>query len=140
MNDKFLKIITYLTIGIISYISASYFYKMIEKNHIEVPGTVIGKEKSYRRMTYKPYVAYTKNFLTIKPNNRKYKNYTVCVDYEFYSSHNVGSHVCFKVMSKEVDPNGHDDTIAIILFVFSIVGCIYAIRGLLLIFCCNECD
>ena len=43
MNDKFLKIITYLTIGIISYISESYFYKMIEKNHIEVPGTVIGK-------------------------------------------------------------------------------------------------
>ena len=43
MNDKFLKIITYLTIGIISYISTSYFYKMTEKNHIEVPGTVIGK-------------------------------------------------------------------------------------------------
>lgn len=140
MNDKFLKIITYLTIGIISYISASYFYKSIEENHIEVPGTVIGKESSYRRMTYKPYVAYTKNFLTIKPNNRKYKNYTVCVDYEFYSSHNVGQHVCFKVMSKEVDPNGHDDFLAITLFMFSIVGCIYAIRGILLIFCCNECD
>ena len=140
MNDKFLKIITYLTIGIISYISASYFYKMIEKNHIEVPGTVIGKEKSYRRMTYKPYVAYTIWILSVKPNNRKYKNYTVCVDYEFYSSHNVGSHVCFKVMSKEVDPNGHDDFLATILFMFSIVGCIYAIIGLLLIFCCNECD
>lgn len=140
MNDKFLKIITYLTIGIISYISASYFYKMIEKNHIEVPGTVIGKEKSYRRMTYKPYVAYTKNFLTIKPNNRKYKNYTVCVDYEFYSSHNVGSHVCFKVMSNKVDPNGHDDTIAIILFVLSIGGCIYAFSSLFSTIFCDECD
>lgn len=140
MNDKFLKIITYLTIGIISYISASYFYKMIEKNHIEVPGTVIGKEKSYRRMTYKPYVAYTKNFLTIKPNNRKYKNYTVCVDYEFYSSHNVGSHVCFKVLSYEVDPNGHDDTIAIILFVFSIGGCIFSFSSLFSNIFCDECN
>ena len=59
MNDKFLKIIIYLTIGIISYISTSYFYKKIVENHIEVPGTVIGKEESHGRMTYKPYVAYT---------------------------------------------------------------------------------
>lgn len=137
MNDKFLKIITYLTIGIISYISASYFYKSIEENHIEVPGTVIGKENSYRRMTYKPYVAYTIWILSVKPDNNKYKPYTVIVN---DSAYNVGQHVCFKVMSKEVDPNGHDDFLAITLFMLSIVGCIYAIRGTLLIFCCNECD
>lgn len=138
MNDKFLKIITYLTIGIISYVSASYFYKSIEENHIEVPGTVIGKEKSYIRMTYKPYVAYSIWILSVKPdNNNKYKPYTVIVN---DSAYNVGQHVCFKVMSKEVDPNGHNDFFATILFMLSIVGCIYAIRGLLLIFCCNECD
>lgn len=140
MNDKFLKIITYLTIGIISYISASYFYKMIEKNHIEVPGTVIGKEESYGRMTYKPYVAYTTNFLKIKPGNSKYLVYTVCVDYEFYSSHNVGQHVCFKVMSKEVDPNGHDDFLATILFMFSIGGCIFSFSSLFSNIFCDECN
>lgn len=138
MNDKFLKIITYLTIGIISYISASYFYKSIEENHIEVPGTVIGKEESYGRMTYKPYVAYTTWILSVKPdNNNKYKPYTVIVN---DSAYNVGQHVCFKVMSKEVDPNGHDDTIAIILFVFSIGGCIFSFSSLFSNIFCDECN
>lgn len=138
MNDKFLKIITYLTIGIISYISASYFYKSIEENHIEVPGTVIGKEKSYRRMTYKPYVAYSIWILSVKPdNNNKYKPYTVIVN---DSAYNVGQHVSFKVLSYEVDPNGHDDTIAIILFVFSIGGCIFSFSSLFSNIFCDECN
>lgn len=137
MNNKYLKILLYLMLGLISYISASYNFKLIKENHIEVPGTVIGKESSYRRMTYKPYVAYTTWILSVKPDNNKHKPYTVIVN---NSAYNVGQHVCFKVMSKEVDPNGHDDFLAITLFMFSIVGCIYAIRGILLIFCCNECD
>lgn len=138
MNDKFLKIITYLTIYIISYVSASYFYKMIEKNHIEVPGTVIGKEKSYRRMTYKPYVGYTTWILSVKPdNNNKHKPYTVIVN---DSAYNVGQHVCFKVMSKEVDPNGHDDFLATILFMFSIVGCIFSFSSLFSNIFCDECN
>ena len=138
MNDKFLKIITYLTIGIISYISASYFYKSIEENHIEVPGTVIGKEKSYRRMTYKPYVAYSIWILSVKPdNNNKYKPYTVIVN---DSAYNVGQHVCFKVMSKEVDPNGHNDFFATILFMLSIVGCIFSFSSLFSNIFCDECN
>lgn len=138
MNDKFLKIITYLTIGIISYISASYFYKSIEENHIEVPGTVIGKEKSYRRMTYKPYVAYSIWILSVKPdNNNKYKPYTVIVN---DSAYKIGDHVSFKVLSYEVDPNGHDDTIAIILFVFSIGGCIFSFSSLFSNIFCDECN
>lgn len=138
MNDKFLKIITYLTIGIISYVSASYFYKSIEENHIEVPGTVIGKEKSYRRMTYKPYVGYTTWILSVKPdNNNKHKPYTVIVN---DSAYNVGQHVCFKVLSYEVDPNEHDDTIAIILFVFSIGGWIFSFSSLFSDIFCDECN
>lgn len=140
MNNKYFKILLYLTIGLISYLSTSYNYRLIKENHIEVPGTVIGKESSYGRMTYKPYVAYTTWFLSVKPDNSKYKAYDVCVDYATFSTYKIGDHVSFKVLSYEVDPNGHNDFFATILFMLSIVGCIYAIRGILLIFCCNECD
>lgn len=80
-------------------------------------------------MTYKPYVAYSIWILSVKPdnNNNKYKPYTVIVN---DSTYKIGDHVSFKVLSYEVDPNGHDDFFAIILFVFSIGGCIFSFSSL----------
>ena len=45
MNNKYFKILLYLTIGLISYLSASYNYRLIKENHIDVPGTVINNQK-----------------------------------------------------------------------------------------------
>lgn len=139
MNNKYFKILLYLTIGLISYLSASYNYRLIKENHIDVPGTVINKSEAASSHRLSSRVS-SEWWLAVKPDNSKYKAYDVCVDYAIFSTYKIGDHVSFKVMSNKVDPNGHDDTIAIILFVLSIGGCIYAFSSLFSTIFCDECD
>lgn len=129
MNNKYLKILLYLTIGIISYLSASYNYRLIKENHIEVPGTVINKSEAASSHRLSSRVS-SEWWIAVKPDNTKYKVYGICVSYALFSTYKIGDHVSFRVMSNEVDPNGHDDTIAIILFVLSIGGCIGSFSSL----------
>lgn len=137
MNNKYLKILLYLTIGLISYISASYNFKLIKENHIEVPGTVINKSEAASSHRLSSRVS-SEWWLAVKPDNSKYKVYDVCVDYATFSTYNVGSHVSFKVMSNEVDQNGHDDTVAIILFMIGVGGCIGSFNKLFSTIFCDE--
>lgn len=126
-------------LGLISYISASYNFKLIKENHIEVPGTVINKSEAASSHRLSSRVS-SEWWLSVKPDNSKYKVYDVCVDYATFSTYNIGSHVSFKVMSNEVDQNGHDDTVAIILFMIGVGGCIYAFSGLFSNIFCDECN
>lgn len=126
-------------LGLISYISASYNFKLIKENHIEVPGTVINKSEAASSHRLSSRVS-SEWWLSVKPDNSKYKVYDVCVDYATFSTYNIGSHVSFKVMSNEVDQNGHDDTVAIILFMIGVGGCIYAFSSLFSNIFCDECN
>ena len=137
MNNKYLKILLYLMLGLISYISASYNFKLIKENHIEVPGTVINKSEAASSHRLSSRVS-SEWWLAVKPDNSKYKVYNVCVDYATFSTYNVGSHVSFKVMSNEVDQNGHDDTVAIILFMIGVGGCIGSFSKLFSTIFCDE--
>jgi hypothetical protein len=139
MNDKIWKIIIPLTIALISVFVGSYGWKLCEENHWEVPGTVIGKSETAVSHRHSRSIS-SEWWFAVKPDNSKYKAYDVCVDYAIFSTYKIGDHVSFKVMSNKVDPNGHDDTIAIILFVLSIGGCIYAFSSLFSTIFCDECD
>lgn len=139
MNDKIWKIIIPLTIALISVFVGSYGWKLCEENHLDVPGTVINKSEAASSHRLSSRVS-SEWWLAVKPDNSKYKAYDVCVDYAIFSTYKIGDHVSFKVLSYEVGPNGHDDTIAIILFVFSIGGCIFSFSSLFSNIFCDECN
>ena len=120
MNDKIWKIIIPLTIALISVFVGSYGWKLCEKNHWDVPGTVIGKSET-AVSRYKSRSISSAWWLAVKPDNSEYKTYAVCVDFATFASHDIGSHVSFKVMSEDVKPNGHDDFVGITLVLLSIV-------------------
>lgn len=124
MNNKIFKNIILLTIAVISFFIASYGHKLIVDNHLDVPGTVIGKFETVARRPYKPFLKYTKCWLSVKPYDSKYKNFSVCVDFNSYSAYNVGSYVSFNVASDQVDPNGHSDFLGLLILVSGLVGCV----------------
>ena len=120
MNDKIWKIIIPLTIALISVFVGSYGWKLCEENHWDVPGTVIGKSETAVSHRHSRSIS-SEWWMAVKPDNSEYKAYDVCVDFATFASYDIGDHVSFKVMSNEVDPNGHDDFIGITLVLLSIV-------------------
>lgn len=140
MNNKYLKIIIHLIFAMISVIGISYGHKLIVDNHLNVPGTVIGKFESVARRPYKPFLTYTKWWLSVKPYDSKYKDFNVCVDYEYYSGCDVGTNVNFNVASDQVDPNGHSDFLGLLIFVSGLVGCVVSIVSIIKLIIDNVSD
>lgn len=124
MKEFYLKFIIPLIILIMSAITLSYGVRLYKENHLDVPGTVIGKYESVARRPYKPFLKYTKWWLSVKPYDSKYKDFNVCVDYEYYSGCDVGTNVNFNVASDQVDPNGHSDFFSVLILVSGLVGCV----------------
>ena len=126
MRERYLEIIFYLAITIISSIAVFYGCKLCRDNHFEVPGTVIGKSETVIGHRKSSRIS-SEWWLAVKPDNDRYKPYAVCVNFATFSSYNVGSHVSFKVMSCKVDPNGHDDGLSLALFIFGCIGCMFGL-------------
>ena len=121
MEDRRSKYIKLLVTVIISGACMFYGWNLCEKNHIDVPGTVIGKSEFLKsRRSRSEWV------LAIKPDNSKYRPYEVCVNFATYSTYNIGSHVTFNIMSSEADPNGHNDFLGIVVVVLGLIGCVVA--------------
>lgn len=104
MKEFYLKFIIPLIILIMSAITLSYGVRLYKENHLDVPGTVIGKYESVARRPYKPFLKYTKWWLSVKPYDSKYKD--------------------FNVASDQVDPNGHSDFFSVLILVSGLVGCV----------------
>ena len=126
MRERYLEIIVYLAITVISSIAVFYGCKLCRDNHFEVPGTVIGKSETIIGHRKSSRIS-SEWWLAVKPDNDRYKPYDVCVDFAIFSSYNVGSHISFKVMSGKVDQNGHDDGLSLALFIFGCIGCMFGI-------------
>lgn len=126
MRERYLEIIVYLTITIISGFGVFYGSKLCRDNHFEVPGTVIGKSETAIGHRKSSRIS-SEWWLAVKPDNNNYKPYDVCVDFATFSTYDVGSHVSFKVMSSEVDSNGHDDGLSLALFIFGCIGCMFGL-------------
>lgn len=120
MNDRHLTIIGRLIVTIIAIGSIFYSWKLYDENHFDVPGTVIAKSATINSRHHGHRV-YTEWYLAVKPDNASYKSYTACVDFATFSTLNVGSHVTFNVMSDQVDPEGHNDFLSIVLGAFGLV-------------------
>lgn len=131
-------IIILLSIAIISVMSLFYGRKLCEENHFEVPGTVIGKSESFRTHRKSTRIS-SEWWLAVRPDNSEYKVYDVRVDFATFSTYDVGSHVSFKVMSEDVDPNGHGDFWGVVLFGLGFIGCFLVIVKLLNWLICDEC-
>ena len=133
MRKNYLEFIVYLTITIISGFGVFYGSKLCRDNHFEVPGTVIGKSETAIGHRKSSRIS-SEWWLAVKPDNDRYKPYDVCVNFATFSSYDVGSHVSFKVMSSEVDPNGHDDSFAFVLFLFGCIGCMFGLTFFIMCF------
>ena len=114
MNDRHLTIIGRLIVTIIAGASIFYSWKLYDENHFDVPGTVIAKSQFMSSQCHGRWVR-TEWCLAVRPVDVNYKVYTVCVDFATFSTLNVGSHVTFNVMSDQVDPEGHNDFLSIVL-------------------------
>lgn len=126
MNNKYLKFIIHLMFAILFLITANYGIKLCKENHFDVPGTVIGKSESVIGHRKSSRIS-SEWWVAVKPDNSEYKAYSVCVDFAEFSTLNIGSHVSFKVISQDVDPNGHDDSFGMLIFFLSIAALFLAI-------------
>lgn len=120
MNDRHLKFTVRLLIIVIASLSIFYSWKLYDENHFDVPGTVIAKSQFISSYHHDRRV-HSDWCLAVRPVDVNYKVYTVCVDFATFSTLNVGSHVTFNVMSDQVDPEGHNDFLSIVLGAFSLV-------------------
>ena len=120
MNNRHLKFTARLLTIVIASLSIFYSWKLYDENHFDVPGTIIAKAQTINSRHHGRRV-HTEWYLAVKPDNTSYKPYNVCVDFATFSTLNVGSHVTFNVMSDQVDPEGHNDFLSIVLGVFGFV-------------------
>ena len=128
MNDRHLKFTTRLLIIVIASLSIFYSWKLYDENHFDVPGTIIAKSQFISSRHHGRRVR-TEWCLAVRPVDVNYKVYTVCVDFATFSTLNVGSHVTFNVMSDQVDPQGHNDFLCIVLGAFGFaVLCFMIVR------------
>ena len=131
-------IIILLSIAIISVMSFFYGLKLCKENHFEVPGTVIGKSESFRTHRKSTRIS-SEWWFAVKPDNSDYKAYDVRVDFATYSTYDIGSHVSFKVMSEDVDQNGHGDFVGVMLISLGFIGVFLSVVKLLNWLICDEC-
>ena len=119
MNSFIKKVFVPFVVAIVCCVSLFYSWKSFVENHFDVPGTVIAKSEAVRGEHRE---VRTDWLLAVRPDDTKYKPYDVCTDFVTYASTNVGDHVSFNVISAEVDPNGHDDFMSIVLGAIGVVG------------------
>ena len=119
MNSFIKKVFVPFVVAIGCCVSLFYSFQLCRENHFDVPGTVIAKSEAVRGEHRR---VRTDWLLAIRPDDTKYKPYDVCTDFVTYATTNVGDHVSFNVISAQVDPNGHDDFMSIVLGAIGAVG------------------
>ena len=85
MNDRHLKFTARLITIIIASLSIFYSWKLYDENHFDVPGTIIAKTQTINSRHHGRRV-HTEYRFAVRPDNRAYKVYDVCVDFATFST------------------------------------------------------
>lgn len=94
INTKFKAICLSIILGIVIIISSNKLVCYIDDNtNVPVPGHVYGKYVGQGH--HKHYSSDVFN-IAVHPNDSKYKDYSVVVDYSTFAKYNIGDDISFK--------------------------------------------